>query len=296
MRVLLPKRGSLNCGRNWRSSTLFQFGDASVSTAASLTGPSARARTDVGVVADQEHDRAVGTAANRVRAVIAHARRRVAVDPLDPIHHVVAVGVLQLVEAGHATRRGLILSTAPAALLRRRAGCAGCAGAWRAWRRGAAAALLSAAELRLGGRRRIAGHLAAAIAVERRPVGVEEAMTRIQHLGDDLLALVDAVLVLVEQHARRAAGAGTALRDDRAALRIERDDDVGLGLVGRRHTLDLESGEQRERGARRKGLLLRAFARRRRLLLPRLGQAREQRERRDANTEIFQWQVHVASG
>ena len=160
MRVLLPKRGSLNCGRNCRSSTLFQFGDASVSTAASLTWPSARARADVGVVADQEHDRAVRAAANRVRAVIAHARRRVAVDPLDPIHHVVAVGVLELVEAGHAARRGLILSTAPPPpWLRRRAGCAGCAR-----RRGSAATLLSASELRLGGQRRIAGHFAAAIA------------------------------------------------------------------------------------------------------------------------------------
>jgi hypothetical protein len=41
VRVLFPNRGSLNCGRNCRSSTLFQFGELSVSTALSLTWPSA---------------------------------------------------------------------------------------------------------------------------------------------------------------------------------------------------------------------------------------------------------------
>jgi hypothetical protein len=39
MRVLFPKRGSLNCGRNWRSSELCQLGELAISTASSLGVP-----------------------------------------------------------------------------------------------------------------------------------------------------------------------------------------------------------------------------------------------------------------
>ena len=73
-----------------------------------------RRRADVGVVADEEHDRPIGRAADGVRAVIAHAVARVALDPLDRVHHVIAVGVFELVEPGDADpdRRPLIAAAA----------------------------------------------------------------------------------------------------------------------------------------------------------------------------------------
>src|SRR5687767_7710552 len=72
-------------------------------------------RAHVGVVADQEHDRTVGGAADRVRTVIAHPGGVVPLDPLDPIHHVVAVRVFELVEAWNAANRSLILTATAAA-------------------------------------------------------------------------------------------------------------------------------------------------------------------------------------
>ncbi len=119
--------------------------------------------------------------------------------------------------------------------------CGGCAPGARGWRIG------------------IARKNAAAVGVERGAV-VEEAVTGIQLVADDCFCLEDAVLVLVEQHARRAAAARRALGDDGAAEAVERDHDQRLGLVVRGGAIDLEAREQRERRPFGKRLILGSLA------------------------------------
>ena len=217
-------------------------------------------RADVGVVADEQHDRTVGRPPDRVRTVIAHPVRRVALDSLDRIHHVVAIRVDELVEAGRADHRSLILPAAAAGRRRLTTG----AGLRR---------LAASAELRGWRQRRIAGHFAAAVRIERRPARIEQAVAGVQLARDDLLALEDPVAVLVEEDARRAAVARTALRDDRPSLRVERDDDVRLGFFRWCDAIDLETWKERKRRPRRERLILRPLGRRwRRLLLPGLWQ------------------------
>ena len=187
-----------------------------------------------------------------------HGRRRDRLADLAPLRPVVA-----------RRRAGLLGGGAPVCC------CAGGGGGW--WVGGAAAALLlcwrrrGACRLSPGGWRtasapaaarwRVARHHGAAVRVERRPARVEQAVTRVEFVGDDLLGLEDSVAVVVEQNARLDAVAGDALRHDGPAKRIERDDDQRLGLVGRRHALDLESRQQCERRARRERLILRALRR-----------------------------------
>ena len=159
--------------------------------------------------------------------VVAHAGAGVALDALDRVHHVVAVGVLKLVEAGDSRRIPLVAPAAAALGFRARRGGGG-----------------------------IARHRRPAVRVERAPLE-EEAVAGVQLRRDDLFRLEEAVAVGVEQQARRAAASGSALGDDRTREAVEGDDDVGLGLVGGRDALDLEPWQQRERRSRREGLVLR---------------------------------------
>ena len=173
-----------------------------------------------------------------MRTMVAHAVARVALNALDRVHDVVAVRILELVEARNADGRTLV---AAAATLR----------------------LSAARSLRRSSRRRrvgwgIAGHHAAAVRVERSPV-VEEPVAGIELVADDLLALEDAVAVGVEQDARRAAVPGAALRHDGPAETVERDDDERLGLIRRRDPLNLEARKQGEGRAGGERLILRAL-------------------------------------
>ena len=218
-----------------------------------------RRRADVRVVADEEHDRSVRAAANGVRTVVAHAGTRVALNALDRVHHVVAVGVLELVEA-RDTGRGILIPP-PAAPL---------------WLRAR----------RHGGRRGIAGHHGTAVRIQR-PVLQEQAVAGVQLRGDDLFPFVKPVAVRVEKQARRAPVSGSALRDDRAPEAVEGDDDVGLGLVGRRDPVDLEARQQGERRSWRERLILCTLGGRLGSL-PGVRPGREDGDREQAETQIPQ--------
>jgi hypothetical protein len=221
--------------------------------------------------------------------------------PDDRVHHVIAVRVFELVEAGPAARWRLRLSAAPSACplsrgARRRARHTGRTDTGRTPRdtgrtaRWLLARPASSPATAAGLRQRwIASHLAAAIRVERCPARVEQPVTGVQLFRDDLFSLEDPVAVLIEQHPRRAALAGTALRHDRPSERVERDDDQGLVLVLRRDPLDLETGQQRKGRTGGERLILRTLRRSGgRLLLERVRQPGAERHRREADPEILE--------
>ena len=210
-----------------------------------------RRRAEVGVVADEHHDRSVRPATNRMRAVIAHAVRRVPRDPFDRVHHVVAVRILQLVEAGDA---GVRLPAASAATATAAGGrlrtCRTAARSGRACRRAARRSR------RRRERLRIAVEPSETVGVERRAV-IEQTVTGVQPVGDDLLAFEHAVAVRVNQESRRAAVARHALADDWPALTVEGHDDVGLGFLDGIDAVHTKTRQRGEWGAGRRRVVLR---------------------------------------
>ena len=163
------------------------------------------------VVAHHQADAAVGTPANRVRPVLLDAARHR--HGLQRVHHVVAVGVLQAHDRRRAVAAATTATAAASARLRRR---------------------------RLG--RQLRGRLDEHARAPHRRAVEPEALAVADLVAQDLLALVDPVLVLVEHDSREIL----LLRDHESPLAVEGDDDVAVGLVGRVDALDVEAGQSAE--------------------------------------------------
>src|SRR4030095_1202162 len=159
-----------------------------------------------------------------------HAVGDVAGDALDGVGGVVAVRVGELIQAGHAQciRTGIATNTLR---LRTRVGLRTVYG-WVPWTE--------------------------TVGVQRAS-GPEQAVARVDLVRKDLLRLVDAIAVVVDQNSRRTAAARRALRDRRSAQAVKRDDDERVGLVVGSDAYDLESRQHAERGSRRGVLILAAL-------------------------------------
>ena len=165
-----------------------------------------------GVVAEHDVRVTIRTAPDCVRSVLLNpALERVQL--LNDVVHVVAVGILELEEAGASTTGWSLplclrlLNGHGGARLRSRRGAF----------RGSAAAVEDAS--------------------------VEPQSLTVAHLvGQHLLGFKDAVVVRVDQDARRVV----LLRDDEAPEAVEREDDVRIQLVGRDDPFNPEAGQRRK--------------------------------------------------